>query len=124
VNVTDSELAQVNGAVDAFKGPLSPEDRFDLRQELVIKLLRIEAPPNVFAWAAVAAKNWVFNLRRDREAQLEILRDAHRLGSFPSYRKGENWRPSWYPPHPDAREFAPFAMREARMMYVSKGGKR
>lgn len=118
--LSKKDLEHIAAACWAVSGGLSPEDRFDIRQETTIKLLeRAEGSvKSVQAFAKETAKNLVHDLVRDAQKQQALLADAKRLGAAPAYSRGENWSPSWYAPHPDAEEFAPFAMPTARMMYV------
>ena len=118
--LSKKDLEHIAAACWAVSGGLSPEDRFDVRQETTIKLIEHAAREGdkVHALARKIAHDLVHNLVRDAQKQQALLADTKRLGAAPAYSRGENWSPSWYAPHPDAEEFAPFAMPTARMMYV------
>lgn len=120
MNLSRDDIDQIAAAANAVGYSLNPEDRFDLKQEIAIKLLQIPAPQSVHAWSLKFARDWVANLLRDRRIRRELLEEGKPRGAVQTYRKGPNWSPTWYPPHPDAQQFAPFAMETARVMYVKK----
>lgn len=97
-----------------LRGYLPLERRWDLRQALAEALLTANAEiENFEAWLVTCAKRWIAD-EVDREA-----RDREIRSQLPPrrYRRGSNWHPSWYPPHPSAKELAPFACRGARIMH-------
>jgi hypothetical protein len=112
----EAALASVGDMLRALSPEARWEIRQELRQELAVKLLSKSLGIDGLR---SAARNWLLDHfrgeARRREAEKTIA-----SGGRP-YRQGPNWHPSWYPPHRDAREFAPFACHGARMMHVKRG---
>jgi hypothetical protein len=121
VKLSTEDLKAIDSAVASVRHRLRVEDRDDLHQELALKLLLAKhRPENVRSWARECACNWVNHLLRDSAKQHGILNSVSNSGSEPPYRRRDKatWRPSWYPPHPSAIEFAWFACDGARVMNV------
>lgn len=119
--MTPEQLAAVADAVDSVADRMSPEDRWDLRQEIALKLIELETPPeNLAAFARECARNRVYNLKRDEVARRELERVYGANRSSPPYFHDSDWEPTWYPPCPGAKEFAPFACSGARVMTVKE----
>jgi hypothetical protein len=110
-----AELAAIEHAIRVVAWrQLAYDRRCDLRQELALSVLEDGIPQgaNVEAWITRCAKNWIAGDNRLAARRRRLLRDTKRGG----YRKGPAWRPSWYPPHPDATEHNPLACSGARVM--------
>lgn len=120
MKLSTDDLKDIDSAVDAVRDRLHPEDRFDLRQDLTIKLLvRRARPTSVRAWARESAFNWAARASRDALLSREILKELHLSGGVGrGYRKGPNWEPEWFPPHPNASEGDWLACAGARLMRV------
>lgn len=117
------DLDAIDSAVASVASKLTPEDRFDLRQELAIKLLLLSPAEHddlksVTAWARTTARNWMLNLVRDANEHRKLLKELHAGMKSGPGRKGLNWQPTWYAPHEHAQEFAPFACTGARVMHA------
>ena len=123
--MTDVEDADaICRAVTAYGRGLQPEDRWDLRQELSTLLAaRLTRPDSVYGWAVKVTRDILADRRR-----MQVRENAYTSGGPPRAilrRDGrENWEPSWYPPHPDATQYAPFAMPEARSMHLRPSASR
>lgn len=87
--------------------------RQDMRQELALKLIQGKLGKDGLT---VAARNWLRNALRDI-ANVRDIESQYANGAMKRYKNGENWLPTWYAPHADAEEHAPFAMRDARVMH-------
>lgn len=119
--VTPEDVADIAAAAATEGSRLKPEDRFDLRQELALKLLSRRArPESVKAWALHFASLWVLQFMRDEKLHRELLDEARKTRVIRPYRKDSDWFPTWHAPHADAREFAPFACEGARVMHCSE----
>lgn len=97
--------------------------RYDLRQDLGQELaLKLHSGKLTVNGLQVAAKHWLLdelrNVSRARETEAEYVAGAPRR-----YKHGDVWSPTWYAPHPDAEEFAPFACKEARLMHCKAAGR-
>lgn len=115
------DVDKIDAAVFAHGGALKPEDRFDLRQAIALKLLERRPEGDVGAWARVFARDWVRDFLRG-EAQERAVREAVRVRApVPGWRRDGNWLPTWYPPCEGAKEFAPFACEGARVMHCKPG---
>lgn len=118
--VEDAEA--IRRAVEGYARRLSPEDRWDVRQEVSTRLAARKArPESIYAWAVSATRAVLHELTEsDRKYQDYVQNHtAPTCGGRKGYgRRNENWAPTWYPPHPDAQEYAPFAMSEARVMHL------
>jgi hypothetical protein len=124
--VTDVEDADaICRAVTAYGRGLQPEARWDLRQELSTLLAaRLARPDPVYGWAVAVTRNILARRRR-----ILVQENAYLSGGPPRavsrrHASRENWEPSWYPPHPDATQYAPFAMPEARSMNIRPSASR
>ena len=115
-DIPPEQLAAIDRAVRVVGGRFTPERRWDLQQDLAIKLLTHDAPPNVEAWCVTVARNLLATEARDEARRLQILRESHDLGAPRGYRRKHH--PTWFSPHPDAEEFAPLACKGARVMQV------
>lgn len=115
-------LAAIDRAVRVVGVKFSPERRWDMRQDLALKLLTYRGKPiaNVEAFLIKIARDLVFDAQRD-EAYRCRAEDVHATGGKPGYRLGPIRRPTWFPPHEDAEEFAPLACKGARVMQVDSG---
>lgn len=119
--MNEGDLEHIEYAVRVEAYFLSPEDRFDLRQELVIKLLeRKEPPEDAKNWLLTCAKNWVANFLRDEKRRRELLSEMKKTGALRPLRQGECWEPKWYAPSKTAQEYSPFACAGARLMHCSE----
>jgi hypothetical protein len=105
-------------AVTAVGATLSPERRWDLRQDLALTLLESDVAKisNVRSWLLTCARNRLASEARDESRRREILEEAHDLGAPRGYRMG----PTWHPPHEGAERFAPFACKGARVMHCRR----
>jgi hypothetical protein len=105
----------IDHAVRVAGGHLSAERRWDLRQDLALVLCEHRVPhgASLEGWLVVCARNLVADEDRKEARRREILEESHELGGPRTYRKG----PTWYPPHADAEEFAPFACMGARVIH-------
>ena len=123
--MTDVEDADaICRAVTAYGRGLQPEDRWDLRQELSTLLAaRLTRPDSVYGWSVKVTRDILADRRR-----MQVRENAYTSGGPTRAvlrRHGrENWEPSWYPPHPDATQYAPFAMPEARSMHLRPSASR
>jgi hypothetical protein len=119
--MTSDDSLAIDAAVARIRRELRPEDRFDMRQDLHLSLLKRKTRPrDVKKWAHTAALAWLVDFLRSKD------REQRMLASLPNpagYRVGKNWAPDWYPPHADAQQNAPFACRGARVMHVKPGGR-
>lgn len=116
-----TDLEAINGAVARIRKELRPEDRFDMRQDLHLSLLKRKTPPrNVQKWAHAAALAWLVDFLRKCERERRLLSS---LPNPAGYHVGDNWAPDWYPPHPDAEQYSPFACQGARVMHVKAGSR-
>jgi len=118
--MTPEDMGAIDAAVSVVRHRLNAEDRFDLRQELAVKLL--ERPPregsDVRAWLRECALNWTADFLRNEAKHREILEEMKHSRTVRPMKQGENWVPTWYAPHRDAVEHAWFACDGARMMQV------
>jgi DNA-directed RNA polymerase specialized sigma24 family protein len=120
MKLSAEDVKAIDAAVASVAHRLQPEDRFDLRQELALRLLsRERRPGNVREWLREAAHGWTVDFLRSATKQRELLHELHEFGGGP-YRRGAEWRPTWYPPHPDAVEGPWLACEGARLMRVKK----
>ena len=116
-----ADVEDIAAAVEAVRHRMPPEDRFDLRQDLAIKLLTLKTrPKSVRNWARECAFNWAVNQARDEENRRKLRVDAKDGVSRPYRQNREIWQPKWYPPSKGAVEFAWWACDGARMMHVKK----
>lgn len=122
-SISSEELRLIGLAVASVRDRLGPEERWDLRQELAIKLIEHKPTGNVGAWLYTCARNWTSNFLRDQSAERRMLAEYRESAAVPGRRSPENWFPTWYPPHPDAVEQAPFSCHGARLMHVQAGQK-
>lgn len=122
-NLSADDLKSIDAAVASVADRLQPEDRFDLRQELAIKLLKHYPTGNVRAWLRTCALNWTANFVRDEATHRQMLYELGNGLAVPGCRRGPEWSPTWYPPHRDAKEHAPFACKGARVMTCKQGQK-
>ena len=123
MSLSPDDLKSIDAAVASVADRLQPEDRWDLRQELAIKLLKHYPSGNVRAWLRTCALNWTANFARGEATYRQMIFEAGTGMAVPGCRRGPEWSPTWYPPHPDAKEFAPFAMKDARVMACKTGQK-
>jgi hypothetical protein len=84
-------IAAIDHAVRVAGGGLSPERRWDMRQDLALKLLTNDVPKNVKAWCVTCAQHLVTDAQRD-EAYRRRAEDVHTSGAKGGYRKGPIWR--------------------------------
>lgn len=124
--MTPQDLLDIAVVVRAQRG-ITPEDRWDLRQEIALRLWQAtERPASVPAWALKIAADMTRDLVRDRRLHRELADELRDSPGRPYRRDPSVWEPAWYKPHPDAEALAPFVCGGARLMHVgggSEGGK-
>lgn len=115
--LTPEDLKAIDRAVASIADRVGPEDRFDCRQDLSISLLqRSERPENVPDWLRGAALKWALAFSEERKIRERTEREYH-IGTRKRYKRGAIWQPKWWPPHPDAVEWAPLACAGARLIH-------
>lgn len=63
-----------------------PEDRFDIVQELALKLVRLkDTPDEVEAWITTATRNFVNNWLKHKRIERETLEGLYTLAATPRY---------------------------------------
>ena len=111
--LSTTDLDHIDRVVRDVGKRMRREDRFDLRQELALKLLTRTAPPyDVFGWLRACAHNYVTDFWRAERNHMESRTSAPK----PFKQDAASWWPKWYAPHDDAEEFAPFACAGARVI--------
>lgn len=115
MSLTRSEIETIDVVVRTVGERLRYEDRFDLRQDLAIKLLaRRDRPEDVRGWLRACAHNWISDFWRDDFRRRELVR----FGNHMPYRKTPaHWEPAWYAPHHQAEQYAPLACEGARVIF-------
>lgn len=115
ISLTREDLSTIDDVVRTVGERLRYEDRFDLRQDLAIKLLNRGARPgDLRGWLRSCAHNWISDFWRVEYQHREMLRWARPT----PYRKAPGcWAPAWYAPHAHAEEFAPLACEGARVIF-------
>lgn len=89
IDVGAVTMAVIKTAVRRESGSkITPEDRFDLSQEIALRLsTRKTQPKNLQGWAREVARNLAHNLRRTRRREREALQQKHKLGELAPYRR-------------------------------------
>lgn len=119
--MTPAQRKAIDDAVKSVSDRLSPEDRWDLRQDLAVRILESDTKPeDLPAFARRWAQDAVSNQKRDEAHRRELERVYVANRSSPPYFHDGDWEPTWYPPHPDAKELCPFACLGARVMTVKE----
>lgn len=113
--MTPADVAIVDTAVRAVEALRErPEDRWDLRQELCLAVLEGRLTmAGVHQGAQLRGKQLVRDEAHHRAAERASARGTAKL-----MKTGPIWKPTWFPPHKKAVEFAWLACDGARLMHV------
>jgi hypothetical protein len=83
--LTPEQLADIDHAVRVAGRPLTPEQRFDLRQELALRFLEHPPSTNPRAWLFEVARNIVRDQIEDDKTHRELLRHWYELAAQRPY---------------------------------------
>lgn len=110
------ERAAVDEAIASVAERVSPEDRYDCRQDITLSLiLRSDPPENLRDWLRGAAWKWVLAFEEETKIRKRTEKE-YWVKTCKRYKKGPLWQPTWFPPCEGAEEYAPLAVKGARLI--------
>ena len=120
LSLSEEQRAAVDEAISSVAERVSPEDRYDCRQDITLALLlRDEPPENTRDWLRGAAWKWVLAFEEETKIRKRTEKE-YWVKTQKRYKKGPVWEPKWFPPCEGAEEYAPLACKGARMMRAAE----